>query len=69
VRLAVPPARKVREYAQALGFLVFGALLILGFGWLAFIVVWAAIAESVMCAERKLRRRVAHLTVDERRSG
>jgi hypothetical protein len=41
-----PPARKVREYAEAVGFLVLGVLLVLGIGWLAFIVVWAAIAES-----------------------
>jgi hypothetical protein len=46
MRVAVPPARKVREYALALGSLALGVLLVLGFGWLTFIVVWAAIAES-----------------------
>jgi hypothetical protein len=40
------PARKVHEYAEALGFLALGLFLVLGFGWLAFIAVWAAIAES-----------------------
>jgi hypothetical protein len=46
MRVAVPPARKVREYAQALGFLALGVLLVFGFGWLAYILIWAAITES-----------------------
>ena len=46
MRVAVPPARKVREYAQALGFLAFGVLLVLGLGWLTMTVIWAAIAEG-----------------------
>jgi hypothetical protein len=46
MRAQVPPARRVREFVQALGVLAFGIALVLGLGWLTVTLFWAAIAES-----------------------
>jgi hypothetical protein len=46
MRAALPLARRVREYAQALGFLALGIAVVLGLGWLTLTLFWAAIAEA-----------------------